>query len=157
MEKLKLTDVIPAKPIFRLSAFAGHDFTVRAPNMEDQVWFIENYDTLRHAQEVMANKNWSEICRIVYYLMSSEDRAFFPAKTDDAFTDESGRLVQRVWLGWQELLKRLNGIPEAAGMLSALTRAIMNSNPLIEKGVEDVLKKNLAAMRLQQKSITPIS
>lgn len=155
MEKLEFADVIPAEPKFLISAMPGIELAVRPPNMRDHVWFCDNYETLLGAQKILADRNWEEICRIVYYLFGEEDRARFPAVTK-TFTNDRGVQEKRTYFGYQVLLAALKGIEEATGMLQALTRAIMASNPIIEEAVNQEIKKKLLEMEEQigEKSAT---
>lgn len=145
MEKLKIDDILPKTPVFFLSKFPGHEFQVRPPNMADHAWFIENFETLEGAQKIIADRRWGEICRIVYYLFNDQDRRKFPAEVVKEM-NESGEEITKTYLGWQILLRSLSGIEEATGVLAALTRAIMASNPIIDQAVRDQLKKNLKAL-----------
>lgn len=145
MQKLKITDILPSKPVFKLKLHPTKEFSIRPPNMEDHSWFVENYETLQKAHEVIADRHWGEICRICYYLMSSDDRATFPAESVP-HTDENGVAGTKVRMGWQILLKSLSGIEEASGMLAALSRALMISNPIIEEAVNAEVKKQLAIL-----------
>lgn len=141
-KNLALKDVIPTKPIFRLAKKPGKEFAIRAPNMADTVFFAEHYESLQKMQAVIQERNWSEICRIVYYLMDNDTRAEFPA-IDEEIVNIDGFKERKVTLGWQVLLAHLTGIEEAVNMLAALSRAIMNSSPIIEKVVEDEVKKKM--------------
>lgn len=144
MKKLELKDCIPSKPIFKLQKKPGVEFSLRAPNMADYAWFGEQYQSLQKMQALIEDRNWTEICRIVYYLMDEKGRAAFPAKTRTA-TNGDGFKEKKTYLGYQELLRHITGIEEAMGMLAALSRAIMNASPIIEKVVTDEVEKKLKA------------
>ena len=141
-KNLALKDVIPSKPIFRLSARPGLEFTIRPPNMADHAWFGEQYESLQKMQAVIESRNWTEICRIVYYLLDEKGRAAFPATTAE-ITNGDGFKEERTLLGWQVLLTQLKGLEESVNMLAALSRAIMNASPIIEKVVEEEVKKKM--------------
>ena len=148
MKKMELKDCIPSKPIFKIKSRPGKEFAIRAPNMADQAWFIEQFNSLHGAQAVIADRKWAEICRIVYRLMDDSSRREFLAEVSQG-VDDSGVAYERTELGWQVLLKNLSGIEEASSMMAALTRAIMNSNPIIEKAITDEVKKSLKSMQSQ--------
>lgn len=142
MKAISLEDVIPAEPEFYLKKM-DRVFKIRPPNMLDNVWLKERYDDKR-LQEILAKMDWIEICKIVYHQLEKEDRAVFPATTAQDL-DDDGFTTEVKLTGPQHLLVHLSGLEESLKMLSALTRAIMISNPVAAEVVEAEVKKNLKA------------
>ncbi len=116
--------------------------------MLDQVWFKEKYPGDETLGGILQSLNWQEICKIVYRLLTPEARAEFPA-TVAKDLDENGEPTEMKLTGPEHLLVSLGDLNECLGMLTALTRAIMLSNPLAAEMVESEVKKSLAAIKTQ--------
>lgn len=136
-----LEEVIPEDPEFFVAS-KNKSYTVRPPNMLDQVWFKERYGDTDKMQKAMADLDWVEISRIIYHQLSAEDRKDFPATVAE-YPNDDGDIVQQRISGPEHLLVSLAGLEECLKMLSALTRAIMNSNPLAGEAIAAEVKKSL--------------
>jgi len=149
-EAVTLEDIIPMKPEFFLAA-KNKTYSVRPPNLSDRVWIRETFGSEEAMREMIGNQDFEQICRLVYRLMASEDRADFLAQQVDIVNEEGDKLTKR-FTGPQVLFVSLAGLEEGVKVIGALGRAIMLSNPLIAKAVEEEVKKNLSAIQASPKS-----
>ena len=134
-----LEEIIPDKPEFYVSA-KKKTYSLRPPNIEDQAWFISRFGSLDKVTEAMTSQDWEGICKIVYRLICNEGKRDFKAEETTEF-DDDGVETTALLPASRALLRSL--IPdEALEMMRALTKAVVLSNPLIEKAVVDNLKKN---------------
>lgn len=141
MKKLKLTDFIAIKPEFTV-AKKKRTFAIRPPTLADQVWFSDSYGSLEVVTEIMSKRNWREVCKVVYFLLSSKDRAAFPAQ-HVVLVNENGQKTKKFLTGPEILLESLSGVAEATEMMKALTRAICLSNPEVDAIVQADVKKKM--------------
>lgn len=141
IKQLELKDIIPPKPFFFVKS-KQKSYHLRLPTLEDQVWLNEKFGGPEGIQKVLNTRDWPGVCRMVYRHMSNEGREDFLAQAVKIINDE-GESVLRRMTGPEVLFCQLSGVDEAVKMLGAMIRAIMSSNPLIEKEVLEEIKKNL--------------
>lgn len=139
MKPISLSDILPTKPEFRVEK-TNKSYLLRLPNMLDQVWIKEKFGGAERVAQVIHGQDWLEISRIVYRLMDDTARADFPA-VDARIINDEGESMHRRLTGPEHLLSSLGGLEETVRMLSALTQAIILSNPIIG---EEVKKKLMA-------------
>ena len=149
MEKNKpisLEDIIPSKPIFTVAG-SNKAYRIRPPNMADRVWMKKTFGSEDELQRLIGEKDWQKICRVVYRLLDEKARADFPSTTATFINDEGDKMQGKL-SGPDVLLRALSGLEDAVKMLSALTRAIIISNPLIEEAIAEEVKKSLLQLGL---------
>jgi hypothetical protein len=150
MKPISLQDILPTKPEFSIEK-TKKTYTLRLPNMLDQVWIKEKFGGPERVAQVIQGQDWLEISRIVYRLMDDAARGDFPA-VDAKIINDDGESMQRRLTGPEHLLSCLSGLEETVRMLGALTQAIILSNPLIG---EEVKKKLMAqGIRIGDTSLT---
>ena len=134
-----IEEIIPDKPEFYIAS-KKKLYTIRPPNIEDQSWLISRFGSLEKVTEAMSSQDWEGICKIVYRLLCDEGKRDFKAIEATEFDDDGVETVSLVPAS-RALLRSL--VPaEALEMMRALTKAVVLSNPLIEKAVMADLKKN---------------
>lgn len=151
MEAIKLEEIIPAKPEFYLKS-KNKTYRVRHFTLRDQVWLREAFPS-EDLGEIFNQQDWAKIVRIVYHQL--EDKSdFLMVKRQEI--DDYGREVEVEVSGPEALLDAIEGIEEAAKINGVITRAILDSNPLMEKMVEaELKKKGIKLSHAGPKSSTP--
>ena len=150
---MKLEEVIPPNPEFILSD-TGKTYHLRLPNLEDRARFQEMFTT-KEMEEVFNKLQWGEICRIAFRLLKEKEE--FRAVEFKAI-DDNGYEQTVTLTGPQVLLRRLSNIDEATRLLTAVTRAFIDSEPMIKPALELDIKKNMEKEIKKQtgpKSSTP--
>jgi hypothetical protein len=141
LKPVKLEDLLPARPVFFMQK-RNKTFSIRPPNMADHVWFANKYGDGTRVAQILAGRDWAEITKIVYRLFTQENREAFKS-TKAKVVNEDGDEAEIELKGPEVLLQELSGPGEATKMLAALNRAIIISNPELEKEVIESLKKSL--------------
>lgn len=140
---MKLEDLLPENPTFRLVK-TGKEHRLRIPNLEDKVR-LQRMMPEMNAKDVFKNRNWSEICRLVYPLL--EDKSDFIAREEDVIDQETGEKKGRALvLGYIVLQRSISTLHEAMAMLQAFNAASVASEPLMRDAIEEQVKKNLLEM-----------
>lgn len=81
--KLKLEDLVPQKAAFKLSTL-DNEITLRPWSLRVRFWALEKYGQER-LQEILQTQSLKELCDIVFYMLSDEDKKRF--KSFDDFLD----------------------------------------------------------------------
>lgn len=149
-DAVSLEDIIPTKPEFFLSG-KNKTYSIRPPNLSDRVWIRETFGSEEAMREMIGRQDYEAICRLIYRLMDSKDRADFLAQEVEIVNDEGDKITERM-TGPQVLFVSLAGLEEGVALIGALGRAIMLSNPLIAKAVEEEVKKNLSKIQASPKN-----
>jgi len=160
MKPVKLEEIIPAKPEFFIKSM-GKVYTLRPPNLEDQIWISERYPAQADIARIFANREWKEICVMVYRHLCDEGRTDFKPRKGVRKSDD-GHDVELMLTGPEVLLVNLAGIEESATMMAAMIRAMIISKPEMEEFVATEVKKNwpqlqqsLQSQQIGRKSSTP--
>lgn len=143
---MNLEDLIPEKACFSLCS-TQKTYELRPPNLEDRV----EMDRLANGEliKVFTEKRWSEICKIVYRLMT--DKKDFLAKKEIRINDEG--FEEEVFVtGPILLLRAIRTQSEAIGVLGALTAAMSAAEPLIKDYVKAEVKKNQELLMTGERS-----
>lgn len=152
---LTLEDILPTTPTFELN---GKSYTLRIPDIADQVWIREKYGSqeafINILNEDIQKCNWLAICQFAYHQLPNEARADFRA-TEATVVNDEGEEANIKLSGPEVLLHSLKGHQDAAALLIAITQAIVKSNPIIEEAFSAEVKKNLKAPLIGGKYLTP--
>lgn len=154
MNPVKLSSIIPPKPIFFVKSM-GQEFEIRPPNLEDQTWLAERYPAQADIARIFGNREWKEICVMVYRHLDAKGRAAFKPRKGIKLVD-SGADEEVELTGPEVLLVSLSGPEEAAKMLGAMVRAMVISKPEMEEIVATEVKKNWKELTLALSPKQPI-
>lgn len=152
---MELEELLPPKPEFFLKS-KNRNFAIRPPTLHDQVWFKNRYGTSTSFASALSTGDWVEISRVVYHLLSDDDRREFLAQDVRVVNDDGEEKTVR-HTGPEVFLLAIDGIEEITKIMGALTRAIMISNPAIEEDVKKQVAEAKAKAPPPQKLISPSS
>lgn len=159
MKQVKLSDIIPTKPEFFIKS-VGQTFEIRPPNLEDQQWIAQRYPAQADIARIFSNREWKEICVMVYRHLDTKGRAAFKPRKGVKLNDD-GADEEIMLTGPEVLLVNLKDPEEAAKMLGAMVRAMVLARPDMEEIVATEVKKNwhqlqaaLGVKPIGQKSLT---
>lgn len=148
---IKLEDIFPDEPEFYLST-TKKTYRLRLPTLEDHVWMKRTFGDENNLNKVLKDLQWDQLCRIVYRLLKQEDRQDFLA-TDAEITSDEGEAVTVRLTGPQMLLRSIGSIDEGVKVISALTKAITLSSPMIDEYVKAELKKKMTDPEEEQSGL----
>lgn len=141
---LKLEDIVPRPSSFTLSN--GKVYHLRAVTLGDEVWMAQEFGGEK-LRAIFDRGEMLPICRIVFRLLSEEDKAEF-AKQTVTIMNEEGDSMQETLGGYRLLYTRISGFSEKQAVLTALLETLGISRPTLEKieaaMVEDAEKKSLS-------------
>jgi len=158
---IKLEEVLPEKAEFYLEK-KKKTYHIRPFQLVDVVWIQKTFGKGDALGQIFTDMDWGAIVRVIYHqLVEKED---FLLTTIEEI-DDMGRKATVEVSGPELLLKTLGGAEEGMKMISAVSRALMDSNPNIKEYVEDSLKKKKVIMtragaksstRLRRNTATPL-
>ncbi len=127
---IKLEELIPDSATFKLRASGDRVYTMRPFDLDDEKWLNSTFgDGLSN---ILHQRNWAEIARIVFHQLELEDQRFFK-KQDVIVVAEDGS-ESTVTMGGTDLLcKMIRGIGEKQDLLRALLHTIGISQPVQER------------------------
>jgi len=137
---IELEDVFPDKPEFTLES-TEKTYKLRLFSLADRSWLEKNYPG-KELKKVLNPKNpdYVETARIVYHQM--EDKSDFLAERTTKI-DDDGVEQKYLMTGPAKLLDAIKGLEEMTRVVSALTRAIVNSEPKMKDHIESEIKKKM--------------
>lgn len=139
MEALTLEQVIPERPEFKLRSTGDIVHRLRLPNLEDRAWIRREFGSDATLEKMLNTRDWAGVCRLVYRLL--EDKSQFPAEKCQEY-DDDGFQKEVTITGHQKLFRSIqDDIVEAPQVLAALTKAIMDSNPVLGDWIREEIKK----------------
>lgn len=141
MKPITLETLFPAHPVFPVKS-KELEIHIRPPSLLDQNWIRQKYGSTDNLQKIFTEKDWLEMCRVVYHQMSQEDRAHFPA-TKAHLIDDDGNEANVVLTGPELLLHSLTGMEEITTMIGAFNRAWCLAHPEFEKEIAEEMKKKV--------------
>lgn len=130
---MELHELLPEKPEFTLRK-TGKTYQLRAVNLEDQVWIKNKYGSAEALERVLTANDWENSLLMVYRLMT--DKSDFMG-SEEEIIDDDGRKQKAFVTGPVKLLREIQGAEEGALIMGALAKAIIISNPMIEKLVKE--------------------
>lgn len=139
MKALSLDDIRPQPAEFYLRK-TDHTYQIRAVDLSDEVWLRHTFGA--RIQEILNGSDIGEMARIIWRLMSEQDRQLFPSVEVEE-TDESGNTRKIRKGGVQLLVESIHGPAEKIVIHRALLNTIGISKPIMDELSEAELKKNL--------------
>lgn len=152
---VEIEDILPQKPEFELG---GEVYTLRPPNMLDQVWIKDTFGD--EFGKILPNNDWPRIAKFVYRLLDERGQSDFRARKVKIINEETGEECERFFTAAEVLLTKISNLTEASKIMGAVYRAIAISNPMIEEVVKKKMGEELAKLTpppssVGQKSSTP--
>jgi hypothetical protein len=133
MEPVSLEELIPEQPTFLLAS-TGKTYTLRKMNLADRSWMRQKFGD--RVEEIFRETRVSELCQIVFRLLSDESKEDFQPKEVTIFDDDTGA-KKKVQLGGWSLFEALVSTSEEFGaVLAALISTVRNSEPVIRRALE---------------------
>lgn len=130
---MTLEDLIPKPAEFYLSK-TDKTYKLRPFNIEDSTYLVSKYGK-EGVERMLAEKTGTFLdkCRIVYLLLSDEDRADFQYSEKKGFDEEGRPLDRKVSSGPHKLCFAVTGIVEVQEVTLAMLKTIGVSQPIIDK------------------------
>ena len=138
MEPIKLDELLPSKPEFKLNA-TGKTYKIRLFTLDDGAWIRRTFGTDQdQIGRIFSDQDWEKIVKLAYHQL--EDKSDFMFSQQEVI-DDDGKKVMADITGPHALLRAIQGPEEGLSLITALTRSIINSNPSMSERVEEELKK----------------
>lgn len=135
---MDLKQVIPQNSSFTLQS-TGKTYSLRKVTLEDEGWMQENFGD--KTQEIFEKMDMQQLSRLVFRLLSDEDRTEF-AKRKVKFIDEEGNYIERE-VGGVALFKGvLSGMNDKIEVVRALLETIGISRPMQDKLEKGEIKES---------------
>jgi hypothetical protein len=128
---MELTSLVPRDIKFNLTSIKDREFTMKAITLADKIWLDENFPNGQIA-EIFLNINIKEICRIIFRLLTPEDKLFFKKQKVKIVNEEGDE--EEIEIGGVALLQSLisGGIGEELELVNALLKNMGYSDNQIE-------------------------
>lgn len=145
---LNLEDLLPSKPEFVLD---GATYTLRPPNMLDQVWIKETFGN--DFGKILPNSDWPKIAKFVYHHLDEKGQIAFRARKVRIINEETGEEVEKFFTASEILLTSIKNLEVMAGIMGAVYRAISISNPMVEEIVKKQMAEQVKTLRQPEEKL----
>jgi len=137
---MNLTEMVPRESKFKLAS-VKKEFTLRPINLEDEIWLKREYGDAR-IQEIFEQIEIEPISRIVYRLITPEDKSFFKKRTIEIVTEDGDSLEEE--MGGLKLFRfMIHGWDEKLALINALIENIGLSRPEVKEVNKKKAKKKV--------------
>ncbi len=149
-ELVKLEDIIPAKPSFKLKKKKNKEYFLKPVDMSDQVWVRDNLGDEKAVEEVfnLEKLNATKIAMLIYRLLNQQDREDFLAYDETAINDKGVKETKLI-TGPDVLLKHISQ-NEFLPIIGALNKTFIDSSPMKDTMIEMAKKKVMAINKQSQ-------
>lgn len=153
MKPIDLNDIIPREASFELSKLEGGPVTLRALNLDDEMWIDREFGA--RWGEILRGIVMEPICRLVFRLMSDADKLRFATKTV-RIVNEEGDAIEEKRGGVKLLMCYVVGYDQKMIVYRALMETIGVSRPLLDETLAEQKKslQNLLNEHVGEKSLT---
>jgi hypothetical protein len=129
MEAIRIEDIVPQGAEFYLRK-TEKTYRLNPITLADEIWMQQTFgDSIA---DIFSQIKMKEISRIVYRLMTEEDKEDFAARTVIIMNEEGEKLEKR--MGGAELLfVQISGYGEKIKIFEALLQTLGISRPVLEK------------------------
>lgn len=147
-ESFTLEEVLPVKAEFHLEQM-NKTYELRRITLEDKVYFEDKFGKKSMLLAFDIPIQWAIISQIVFRLLKEEDKKDFIAK-EIYEIDEDG-IDKKVTIGGHKLfLSKITGMAEATPMLAALSKTMIDSEPVIKELLEKISKKKMTVKEIEK-------
>lgn len=136
MEAIQLEDIVPQGASFHLKK-TDKTYHLNPVMLSDELWMQQTFGA--ELEIILKEVRMKEICRIVFRLMTDEDKQDF-LKKEVQFINEEGDSMTKSIGGAELLFLLVSGFNEKIAIFEALLRTIGVSRP-IQDALTDVVEK----------------
>lgn len=129
-----LKNMTPMDAEYTLST--GETYTVRKFTLEDNVWIGEQYGEDKDSLQ-KALSSAIEMARVAFHQMPMEQKKLFTPKEFEVSDEDTGEINTVKIGGWKLFAKSIpNSVQDVQAISNALVKALVGSNPIIDKEAE---------------------
>lgn len=131
-QSIKLEDIVPQNATIEIN---GKAYTLRKINLADEAWLKSQGDL----QDKFTNEDMDFVSKFAFRLLV--DKSEFMPTVRKGFDDDGYEVDEKV-TGPQRILEGMSGPEQKYELFRALCQTLGISRPLMDKMVEERLKKN---------------
>lgn len=140
--EIVMEDIFPEKAEFALESKPGKVYKLRPIVLSDRHWLTNKYPG-EELSRVLNEKapDFEQVCVIAYHQMTEEGQADFEPETKKQ-RDDDGVWHTFLHTGPVKLMDSTKDMTEMLGIIGAVTKTYVDSEPAVKKYLENSVKKS---------------